>query len=108
MSGKIERHCEICSVPFTVYLSALKYGRGRFCSKACQNQWQAVPLEVRFRKYTSPHLTTNGCLLWLGPTNAGTPADNIADMVAKGRCRKRTIGSRRWHRDQRRTLCLSQ
>lgn len=36
----------------------------------------------------------------------GTPADNIADMIAKGRGRKRTVGSRRWLQDQRRTACL--
>ena len=36
----------------------------------------------------------------------GTVADNIHDMVAKGRCRKRTPGSRRYLQEQRR--CASQ
>jgi hypothetical protein len=65
----ISRTCEICSVPFSVYPSVLKYGRGRFCSKACQKRWQTVPLPVRFQRYLSSP-TSSGCILWLGATNA--------------------------------------
>jgi len=36
---------------------------------------------------------------------SGTQADNLADMQAKGRGRKRTEGSRRWRQEQRRLLC---
>ncbi len=46
----------------------------------------------------------------IAPTHLflGTQADNIHDMVAKGRARKRTPGSRRWLRDQRQTVCGQQ
>ncbi len=153
---RIVRPCEVCGNPVEILPSELKYGRGRFCSKPCQNAWQKIPLIDRFFSYVGEK-TPTGCILWTGCTNAdgygvigsggskgrmllanrvayellvgpipagllilhhcdnppcicldhlflGTQADNIHDMVAKGRCRKRTPGSKRFLRDERRKL----
>ena len=149
------RVCETCnqSFPFVAYPSSVALGRGRFCSKDCQKQWQTIPLEERFQRYIG---STNekGCVLWTGTTNddgygiigagtqcggnllahrvaweiangpipdnmkilhrcdnppcvfighlfLGTPGDNVRDMLAKGRQRKRVPGSRRYLQDER-------
>jgi len=152
---RTESTCETCgkTFPFVAYPSQIKLGRGRFCSKECQKQWQAIPLTTRFQKYIGPK-TEAGCILWLGAVNKdgygvigsggqvgnnilahrasyiisagpiptgmsvlhkcdnptcvnidhlflGTQADNIHDMVSKGRHRKRMPGSRRYLQDIR-------
>jgi hypothetical protein len=63
--------CETCggSFLFKDHPSNLKLGRGRFCSKDCQRQWQTIPLDVRFAKYVGT-VTSRGCILWTGGKNA--------------------------------------
>lgn len=141
---RLQRVCEVCGKCIEVLEAQLKYGRGRFCSKPCQNAWQLIPLDVRFRRFVGLP-TETGCTLWTGGAAGrgygvlgsgglrapqvyahrisyelangpipdglfvlhncpggdnplcvnpdhlflGTQADNMADMVAKGRARKR-------------------
>lgn len=154
--GITVRKCERCGCPFSFRAcpSNISLGRGRFCSKNCQKQWQTIPLAVRFKKYVGkPEIS--GCVPWVGLRNAdgygligsgtkngrnllahrvayefahgkipdgmlilhhcdnppcinvkhlflGTHADNHADMMQKGRGRKRVVGSRRYMQELRR------
>lgn len=65
-SIKLHRVCETCGDSFYRLPWEITKGRGRFCSRDCQRQWQTIPFEVRFQKYIGP-TTSTGCIIWTGP-----------------------------------------
>lgn len=69
-STRVVRNCETCSKPFLfkAFPSSIKLGRGRFCSKDCQRQWQTIPLIDRFFRYIGRKMP-NGCIPWTGCDN---------------------------------------
>ena len=40
--GKVYRHCEACGVPFKVYHSEIRRGKGMFCKKSCSAGYKYV------------------------------------------------------------------
>lgn len=72
-STKVERLCESCGAPFFAFPSAIKRGKGRWCSRRCRHR---NPIEIRFWEKVDKngpipeHCPELGpCWLWTGSRN---------------------------------------
>jgi hypothetical protein len=50
IGGRINRICRNCGTEFFVFQSAIKKGRGYFCSRNCYHQWNKGENSPRFKK----------------------------------------------------------
>ena len=80
--GKIKRICEYCGNEFEVKVSAIKRGRGRFCSHSCNRKAQKMPthhtkperiFKVICKKYNLPFKYTGDGSFWIGKNPAINP-----------------------------------
>lgn len=62
-SPMVDRVCLHCGAAFQAYLSAVRHGEGKYCSRVCADRGKQRPLAERFWERVD---TSGDCWLWTG------------------------------------------
>ncbi len=97
------RTCRHCGAQFLASISALKYGRGRFCSRRCLGFFTKHPptvdASIRFWSRVNKGEASGGCWIWTGACRGGIRPDYHQRETRRGA--SLLLGDPQWPRARR-------